>query len=89
MMDSVITWAGIPRPPNVVFSVVGTWSRNTVAAAIQGSDIVIAVVSTEYVASKECGVEIELAALHGKRIIPIVYDLQSRSNWSVTPPIFH
>ena len=52
---------------------IGEWTRASMDAGVRGSDVIIAVVSPQYIKSKNCGFEMELAAKYGKTIIPVVY----------------
>ena len=40
---------------------------------VRSAEAIVAVVSPEYIKSKNCGFEMELAAKLGKTVIPIMY----------------
>lgn len=49
---------------------------------IEGADVVLAVVSPDYIKSKNCGYEMKIAAESNMEIIPIIYGLP----FSAWPP---
>ena len=61
----------------------GEWTQASMGSGVSGSDVIISVVSPKYILSKNCGFEMELAAKHGKTIIPIMYNVPF-SEW---PPL--
>ena len=61
----------------------GEWTRASMESGVSKSDVIISVVSPKYILSKNCGFEMELAAKHGKTIIPIMYNVPF-SEW---PPL--
>jgi len=42
---------------------------------VAGADVAIAVISPKYIQSNNCGFEMELAELHGKEVVLIVFGL--------------
>lgn len=51
----------------------GEWTGASMEAGVRGADAIVAVVSPDYIKSKNCGFEMELAAKLGKTVIPIMY----------------
>lgn len=49
----------------------GEWTRESMKAGVAGADVVIAIVSPEYVKSKNCGFEMDLAAELKKTVVPV------------------
>jgi len=49
----------------------GEWTRDSMERGVVGADVIISVVSPQYIKSKNCGFEMELAAKHGKTVVPI------------------
>lgn len=49
----------------------GEWTRDSMVKGVANADVIIAVVSPQYVKSKNCGFEMSLAAKYNKTIIPI------------------
>jgi len=60
----------------------GEWTRASMEAGVRGADIIVAVVSPNYVKSKNCGFEMELAAKYNRTIIPLMFGV----NFSDWPP---
>ena len=50
----------------------GEWTHASMARGVAGADVIIAVVSPQYMTSKNCGLEMRLAGELGKTIIPIM-----------------
>src|SRR3982751_5830523 len=59
-----VDWLGIPPS--------GEWLRE-IYGAIEGTPSFIFVISPDSLASRVCGLELDHASLHGKRIIAVVY----------------
>jgi hypothetical protein len=53
----------------------GEWTRASMEQGVAGADVIIAVVSSAYIKSKNCGFEMELASRLGKTIVPITLDV--------------
>ena len=66
-MDFWVDWEGIP--PTV------DWMKE-IEKGIEEADCFLAIVSTEWISSKVCREELEIAVRNGKRLIPVVpYDI--------------
>ena len=50
----------------------GEWTRDSMEQGVAGADVIISVVSPEYIKSKNCGFEMDLASAHGKTVVPIM-----------------
>ena len=61
----------------------GEWTRASLRKGIADADVVIAVVSPQYVKSKNCGVEMQISFELGKTIIPIRLGVPS-DDWPPT-----
>ena len=53
----------------------GEWADASMENGVANADVVIAVVSREYVASKNCGYEMDLCAKYNKPVIPLMLGL--------------
>jgi len=53
----------------------GDWTRASMRQGVADADVIIAVLSPQYVNSKNCGVEMGLAAEMGKTVIPLRFGL--------------
>lgn len=53
----------------------GEWTGASMEAGVRGTDVIVAVVSPDYIKSKNCGFEnlMELAAKLVRTVIPIMY----------------
>ena len=54
---------------------IGEWTRASMDKGVAGADVVIAVVSPQYVKSKNCGFEMDLCDKHNTPVIPVVLGL--------------
>lgn len=73
-MDFWVDWEGIP--PTV------DWMKE-IEKGIEEADCFLAIVSTEWISSKVCREELEIAVRNGKRLIPVVpYEIV----WKDVPP---
>ena len=55
----------------------GEWTHASMQKGVADADVVIAVVSPQYITSKDCGFEIQQAGELGKTIIPIMFGVPS------------
>lgn len=65
-----------PLVQDLAVNVLGAtpWTKQSAHDAVFSSEVIVAVVSSHYVKSDNCGFEMELAQTYGKTIIPLCFD---------------